>query len=153
MPQLLRGDRQRYVWGYARSGFFDREVAGRIREVRGLKAGGTSAEICWPLRAGIGRLTFFCCISLFIAISHWGRWNRFVWIRWCWDRNLRLERRFSCIFGKRRPFYLGWVLMIWRSCLLLKTKDLGTVKIQYKKHEQICFCKSTDWWQVVKFGH
>lgn len=94
-----------------------------------MKTGGTSAEICWPLRASIGRLAFFRCISLFIRISHWGSWNRFIWIRWWWDRNLRLKRWFSCVFGKRWPFHLGWVLMIWRSCLLFKRKDLGTVKI------------------------
>lgn len=94
-----------------------------------MKTGRTSTEICWPLRAGIRRLTFFSCISLFITISHWGSWNRFVWIRWWRDRNLRLKRWFSCIFGKRWPFYLGWMLMIWRSCLLFKRKDLDTVEI------------------------
>lgn len=114
-----------------------------------MKTGGTAAQICWPLRAGIGRLIFFSCISVFITISHWGSLNRFVWIRCWWDRNLRLKRWFSCIFGKRWSFYLGWVLMIWRSCLLFKRKDLDTVQIN------IILLFSTmknrnrfDWWQV-----
>lgn len=114
-----------------------------------MKTGGASAEICWPLRAGIGRLAFVSCISLFIAVSPWGSWNCFVWIRCWWDRNLRLKRWFSSIFGKSWPFYLGWVLMIWRSCLLFKRKDLDIVKIHtillfygIKKQEQICFYKT-----------
>lgn len=126
-----------------------------------MKTGRTSAEICWPLRAGIRRLTFFSCISLFITISHWGSWNRFVWIRWWWDGNLRLKRWFSCIFGKRWPFYLGWMLMIRRSCLLFKRKDLDTVEIHIillfssikNRNNFFFFYKSTGWWQVVKFRH
>lgn len=92
LAQLLRGDGQGDVGGDAGRGLLHRQVAGGAREVGGVKAGGAAAEICWPLWAGIGRLTFISCISLFITVSHWGCWNRLVWIR-CWrDRNLRLKR-------------------------------------------------------------
>lgn len=92
LAQLLRGDGQGDVRGDAGRGLLHRQVAGGVGQVRGVETGGAAAQICWPLRAGIGRLTFISCISLFITVSHWGAWNGFVWIR-CWrDRNLRLER-------------------------------------------------------------
>lgn len=128
LAQLLRGDGQRDVGGDAGRGLLHRQVAGGVGHVGGLQAGGAAAQICWPLRAGVGRLTFISCVSLFVTVSHWGAWDRLVWIR-CWrDRNLRLKRWFSSIFGNRRPFHLGWVLVIWRSCRLFKRKDLDTGK-------------------------
>lgn len=107
LAQLLRGDGQRDVGGDAGRGLLHRQVAGRVGHVRGLQAGGAAAQLCRPLRAGVGGLAFVTCVSLFVTVSHWGGWNRLVRVR-CWrDRNLRLKRRFSSIFGNRRPFHLG----------------------------------------------
>lgn len=54
-PKLLRGNGQRYVRGYAGGGLLDEDVA-RGAGGAAMEAGGASAQVSRPLRAGLRRL-------------------------------------------------------------------------------------------------